>query len=66
MEEGRVVACGHRLGSAQPGIDVLIGRDQQGLELVELGFGQAVEFRRREGAENQVDFLEAASLRPEQ
>ena len=52
--------------AAQPGIDVLVGRGEQRLELVELWLIQPGEFGRRKGAEDQIDLLEAAPLGPEQ
>ena len=59
--------------SAAPGfaprsqaIDLLIGRVQQRLELVEFRLAQLGQVRRRKGAEDQVDLLEAAPLRAKQ
>ena len=52
--------------AAQPGIDFLIGRREQRLELVEFGVAQAVQLRGREGAEDQIDLLEPAPLGTEQ
>ena len=56
----------HWRGAAQPGVDLLVGRGQQCLELVETGLVQARQLGFGIGAKDQVDFLEAASLRPKQ
>ena len=65
-EDRRVEFGGHRRVAAQPGIDILVGRIEQRLELVEFGLVQAGQMFGREGAEDQIDLLEAAALRAEQ
>ena len=57
---------GHRLGIAQPGIDLLVGGGEQRLELVQRGFIETGKMILGIGAEDQIDFLEAPALGPEQ
>ena len=57
---------GNRLRPPKPGIDFLVGRGEQCLELVEPGFVQASQRRFGIGAEDQIDLLEAAPLGPKQ
>lgn len=52
--------------ATQPGIDIVIGRIQQRLKLVQPGLVQPVQPIGCEGAKNQVHFLEAAPLCPKE
>src|SRR5258705_844576 len=52
----------HLRGAAQPGIDILVGRGQQRLELVQARLVQPSHMALGIGAEDQIDLLETAPL----